>query len=50
MRTHGQLGKGPDGLSVPHEHRVHYSDRGPVGKQYRELDSNGKPVGPWYDD
>ncbi|MDH5180069.1 MAG: RHS repeat protein [Gammaproteobacteria bacterium] len=50
QRTHGQLGRGPDGRSVPHEHRVDYSDKGPIGKRYRELDSRGKPVGPWYSD
>jgi RHS repeat-associated protein len=47
QRTHGQLGLGPDGKSVPHEHRVHWSDQGPIGKSYRQLDNNGKPVGPW---
>jgi hypothetical protein len=47
QRTHGQLGRGADGRSVPHEHGVDWSDRGPIGKKYRELDSSGKPVGPW---
>ena len=46
-RTHGQLGLGPDGRSVPHEHGVDWSDRGPIGKKYRELDSKGKPAGSW---
>lgn len=47
QRTHGQLGRGADGRSVPHEHRVDWSDQGPIGKRYRELDSRGQPVGPW---
>ncbi len=50
QRTHGVLGRGADGRSVPHEHRVNWSDRGPTGKQYRELDNNGRPVGSWHDD
>lgn len=50
QRTHGLLGPGPDGNSVPHEHRTDYSDRGPIGNRYRELDNNGMPVGPWHDD
>ncbi len=48
--TYGVLGKGNDGRSVPHEHGVNWSDQGPIGKQYRELDDNGRPVGPWHDD
>ena len=47
QRKHGQLGRGPDGRSVPHEHRVDWSDQGPIGKSYRELDITGKPVGSW---
>lgn len=47
QRTHGQLGRGADGRSVPHEHGVDWSDQGPIGKKYRELNSSGKPVGPW---
>ena len=50
LRTHGTLGRAPDGNSVPHEHRILYSDKGPIGKQYRELGTDGTPVGPWYDD
>ena len=50
QRTHGVLGRGSDNRSVPHEHRINWSDRGPTGKQYRELDNSGRPVGPWYDD
>jgi hypothetical protein len=34
--------------STPHEHRVTFNERGQVnGHFYRELDANGKPVGPW---
>ena len=50
LREHGVLGKGSDGKSVPHEHRTEFSDKGPIGKQYRELNSDGKPVGPWHND
>jgi filamentous hemagglutinin len=45
LRSHGEIGKG-----VPHEHGYRYSDRGPIGQQYRELDPDGRPVGPWIDD
>jgi filamentous hemagglutinin len=47
QRTHMQLGKGADGRSVPHEHGVLWSEKGPIGKQYRELNGSGKPVGDW---
>lgn len=47
QRTHGQLGVGSDGRSVPHEHRVDYSDQGVIGKFYRELSESGVPVGNW---
>jgi hypothetical protein len=47
---HGTLGQDVSGRTVPHEHRYNYSNRGPTGKQYRELDEDGKPIGPWEDD
>ncbi len=52
LRTHGQLGRGADGRSVPHEHRVDWdpSGRGPIGTWYRELGDRGEPVGSWIKD
>lgn len=47
---HGKLGKDASGRTAPHEHGYNYSDQGPTGKQYRELDQSGKPVGPWIGD
>ena len=50
-RSHGVLGFGPDGKSVPHEHRIDFNDRNqPLinSKRYRELDSDGNPIGDWH--
>jgi filamentous hemagglutinin len=47
---HGSLGQDVSGRTVPHEHRYNYSDQGPTGKQYRELDENGRPISDWFDD
>lgn len=33
---------------LPHEHKATYNDRGYLDKKYyREIDKNGKAVGPW---
>ncbi|SCC34099.1 RHS repeat-associated core domain-containing protein, partial [Gilliamella intestini] len=51
IHPHGQIGLGPDGRVVPHEHKITYNDKGYVtGKYYRKLDSNGKPIGEWIKD
>lgn len=43
-----QRGHGDLDASTPHEHRPCFNDLGqPMGKYYRELDANGKPIGPW---
>jgi filamentous hemagglutinin len=43
QRGHGQMDP-----STPHEHQTCFNDLGqPTGKYYRELDANGRPVGPW---
>jgi len=49
-RPHTGISNGPDGKPVPHEHGYQYSDRGPTGKQIRELDDNGMPATEWNDD
>ncbi|WP_336431895.1 DUF6862 domain-containing protein, partial [Providencia sp. PROV129] len=51
QKTHGQLGYDANGKVPPHEHKINYNDRGYVDKRYyREIDKNGKPVGPWIED
>lgn len=51
QKTHGQLGYDSNGKVPPHEHKISYNERGYVDKQYyREIDKNGKPVGPWIED
>ncbi len=51
IRSHGQLGFAVDGKAVPHEHKILYNERNqPIGSYYRELDSNGKPIGNWISD
>ncbi len=46
--THKQIGLGADGRAEPHEHKFEYNDKGqPIGKYYRQIDKNGKPVGKW---
>uniref|UniRef100_UPI0020C6486E RHS repeat-associated core domain-containing protein n=1 Tax=Pectobacterium polaris TaxID=2042057 RepID=UPI0020C6486E len=48
QRTHDLLGYDANGKVPPHEHRITYNDRGYVDKKhYRELDKDGKAVGPW---
>lgn len=49
LAPHGSLPRA-DGRTAPHEHRYHFDGRGPTGKSYRELDTSGKPVGPWVQD
>ncbi|WP_313276304.1 hemagglutinin repeat-containing protein [Kosakonia cowanii] len=51
QKTHGQLGYDSNGKVPPHEHKISYNERGYVDKKYyREIDKNGKPVGPWIED
>ncbi|EPF5869551.1 hemagglutinin repeat-containing protein [Morganella morganii] len=51
QKTHGQLGYDSNGKVPPHEHKISYNERGYVDKKYyREIDKNGKPVGPWIEE
>lgn len=48
QRTHGSLGYDSNGKIPPHEHKATYNDRGYLDKKYyREIDKDGKAVGPW---
>jgi len=48
LRTHGSLGYDANGKVPPHEHKTTYNERGFKDKSYyREVDGNGKAVGPW---
>lgn len=48
QKTHGQLGYDINGKVPPHEHKITYNERGYTDKKYyREIDQNGKAVGPW---
>lgn len=51
QRIHGNLGFDNNGKVVPHEHKQTYkSHNGNIYKDksyYRQIDKNGKPVGPW---
>lgn len=48
QRTHGSLGYDSNGKVPPHEHKITYNERGFMDKiYYREIDKNGKAVGPW---
>ena len=48
QRTHGSLGYDSNGKVPPHEHKITYNERGFMDKKYyREIDKNGKAVGPW---
>ncbi len=48
QRTHGSLGYDVNGKVPPHEHKTTYNERGFKDKSYyREVDENGKSVGPW---
>jgi len=48
QRTHGSLGYDSNGKVPTHEHKVTYNERGYLDKKYyREIDKNGKAVGPW---
>ncbi|MEQ4925531.1 hypothetical protein [Proteus hauseri] len=49
--AHKQIGIGKDGRAEPHEHKYEYNDKGlPIGKYYRKIDQNGKPIGEWIND
>jgi co-chaperonin GroES (HSP10) len=50
LKPHGEMGIGPDGKVVPHEHLQNFSNMGPTDSYYRQLDPNGKPIGPWFED
>ncbi|MCX8619136.1 hypothetical protein J3U42_12125 [Gilliamella sp. B2923] len=51
QKTHGKLGYDENGKVPPHEHKQTYkSHNGKIYKDksyYRQIDENGKPVGPW---
>ncbi|EPK7359055.1 hypothetical protein LZ634_07180 [Kluyvera intermedia] len=48
QRTHSSLGYDSNGKVPPHEHKITYDERGFMDKKYhREIDKNGKAVGPW---
>lgn len=51
QKTHGQLGYDSNGKVPPHEHKFTYNERGYADKKYyREVDKDGKSVGPWIED
>lgn len=51
QKTHASLGTCVNGRCVPHEHKttytLHNGKEYPDKKYYREIDANGKAVGPW---
>ena len=51
LNPHKEIKLGPDGRAEAHEHKIMYNNQGkPIGKYYRKIDKNGKPLGEWIND